>query len=135
MNLDHPSAGHRYRLGRLALRLHTFTVAELVRLTGIVQDTVYGFVSMLMHAPQPYLEAEQLPRETPGRPIKRYTLTEAGVDYLLRKNARLAAALREDDEVAQTSGSFIQAEAASPAEPAAAEYEVAEEAPPRYMTR
>lgn len=93
MNLHHRNFGQQYRLSRLAVRLRTFTVSELIRLTGIVDDTVYGFVSKLMQTPREHLQWEELPRTTRGRPVKRYTLTEAGVDYLLERNARLAAIL------------------------------------------
>lgn len=100
MNLDHPSFGHQYRLSRLAVRLRTFTVSELMRLTGIVDDTVYGFVFRLMRAQREYVQWEELPRATRGRPVKRYTLTDAGVDYLLERNARLAAMLAGEEEMA-----------------------------------
>jgi len=98
MNLEHPNAGQQYRLSRLAIRLRTFTVAELVRLTGTVDNTVYGFVSKLLGAPEEYLQWEELPRETPGRPVKRYTVTAAGLDFLLQRNARFAAILSGEDE-------------------------------------
>jgi len=133
LNLDHRSFGQQYRLSGLAIRLREFTVSELVRLTGIVDDTVYGFVSKLLHGNQDYLTWEELPRETRGRPVKRYTLTDAGVQYLLQKNAWLAALINWEREVLEDA---IPRRAAVPARvvaeelPAAAsttEFEVAEE--------
>ena len=102
MNLEHPNFGQWYRLSRLAVRLRTFTISELVRLTGTVDDTVYGFVAKLLNAQQDYLQWEELPRSTPGRPVKRYTLTEAGVDHLLQRNARFAAILEGAEDAAET---------------------------------
>ena len=93
---DRSSFGQTYRLSRTAVQLRSFTAFELTDLTGIVEDTVYGFLARMMKSPQGYLEWEELPRSTRGRPVKRYTLTEAGVDHLLRKNAQIAALLRED---------------------------------------
>jgi DNA-binding PadR family transcriptional regulator len=60
----------------------------------MVEDTVYGFLAKL--TPPGYLQWEELPRSTRGRPVKRYTLTEAGVDYLLERNADIASILRGD---------------------------------------
>jgi predicted ArsR family transcriptional regulator len=118
MNLEHPNVGQQYRLSRLALRLRTFTVSELVRLTGTVDNTVYGFVAKLMDEEKEYLQWEELPRETRGRPLKRYTLTEAGVDYLLARNARFAAILSGEDETplvstVETRKAAVTAEAAT----------------------
>lgn len=97
MNLDHPNFGQTYRLSHLAIRLRTFTARELIDLTGMVEDTVYGFLAKL--AEPGYVQWEELPRLTRGRPVKRYTLTETGLDYLLRRNARLASILRSEDAV------------------------------------
>ncbi len=96
MNLQRANfgQGQAYRLSHLAIRLRTFTARELVALTGMVEDTVYGFLAKL--TPQGYLQWEELPRSTRGRPVKRYTLTEAGVDYLLQRNADIASILRGD---------------------------------------
>ncbi len=98
MNFNHPHFGQEYRLARVAVRLRTFTVSELMRLTGIVDDTVYGFLRKLSRVPAECLKSEKLPRATRGRPVKRYTLTDAGVDYLLQKNARLAAILAGEEQ-------------------------------------
>jgi DNA-binding PadR family transcriptional regulator len=96
VDIDRASFGQTYRLSRTAAQLRSFTAFELTDLTGIVEDTVYGFLARMLKSPQGYLEWEELPRSTRGRPVKRYTLTEAGVDHLLRKNAQIAALLRED---------------------------------------
>jgi DNA-binding PadR family transcriptional regulator len=93
---DRSSFGQTYRLSRTAVQLRSFTAYELTDLTGIVEDTVYGFLARMLKSPQGYLEWEELPRSTRGRPVKRYRLTEAGVDHLLRKNAQIAALLQED---------------------------------------
>jgi hypothetical protein len=100
MNLEHPNFGQSYRLSRLAVRLRTFTVFELNDLSGIVEDTIYSFLSKLTRSSQAYLQWEELPRSTRGRPVKRYTLTEAGVNFLLEKNARIAAILSAEGTVA-----------------------------------
>jgi DNA-binding PadR family transcriptional regulator len=96
MNLQRSNfgQGQAYRLSHLAIRLRTFTARELIALTGMVEDTVYGFLAKL--TPPGYLQWEELPRSTRGRPVKRYTLTEAGVDYLLERNADIASILRGD---------------------------------------
>jgi DNA-binding PadR family transcriptional regulator len=110
MNLEHLNFGQTYRLSHLAIQLRTFTARELIALTGMVEDTVYGFLTKLTKPG--YLQWEELPRSTRGRPVKRYTLTEAGLDYLLRRNARLASILRSEDAVVP----FLE----TSAEPAAA---------------
>src|ERR1039457_4822056 len=97
MNLEHPNFGQTYRLSHLAIRLRTFTARELVALTGMVEDTVYGFLAKLTRPG--YLQWEELPRSTRGRPVKRYTLTEAGLNFLLRRNAHIASVLRGQDAV------------------------------------
>jgi DNA-binding PadR family transcriptional regulator len=94
MNLEHPNFGLTYRLSGLAIRLRRFTVSELNHITGIKEDTIYGFVAKLSQ--QGYVEAVGLARTTRGRPINRYSLTEAGLDYLLQKNARIAAILSDN---------------------------------------
>jgi hypothetical protein len=93
MNLDHPNFGQQYRLSRVAARLRTFTVSELMRLTGIGENTIYSFISKLAQLPRNYLHTEALPTSKRGRPRNRYTLTEMGVDYLLQRNARIASIL------------------------------------------
>jgi predicted ArsR family transcriptional regulator len=93
MNLDHPNFGQQYRLSRVAARLRTFTVSELTRLAGVGENTIYSFISKLAQLPQNYLQGENLPTSKRGRPHRRYTLTEAGVDYLLQRNARIASIL------------------------------------------
>jgi DNA-binding PadR family transcriptional regulator len=97
MNLDHPNFGQTYRLSQLAIRLRTFTARELIALTGMVQDTVYGFLANLVKPG--YLQWEELPRLTRGRPVKRYTLTDTGLEYLLGRNARFASILRGEEVV------------------------------------
>ena len=110
MNLEHPNFGQTYRLSHLAIRLRTFTARELIALTGMVEDTVYGFLSKL--AQPGYLQWEELPRVTRGRPVKRYTLTEAGLNYLLQRNARIASILRSADAVEPYIDSSVEPAAA-----------------------
>ncbi len=78
----------------------------------------------MLKSPQGYLEWEELPRSTRGRPVKRYTLTEAGVDHLLRKNAQIAALLREDIPVRRPAAAVEAASVAAEAahQPFAAVY-------------
>jgi DNA-binding PadR family transcriptional regulator len=94
VNFDHPNFGLSYRLGHLATTLRSFTASELHHLTGIKDDTIYGFLARLTQ--QGYLDSVELARSTRGRPIKRYTVTESGLDHLLRKNARIAAILNNE---------------------------------------
>jgi len=47
MNVTHPNYGQNYRLTRAALRLGTFTISELMDLTGALKNTVYSFISKL----------------------------------------------------------------------------------------
>ncbi|HEV2856141.1 MAG TPA: ferritin-like domain-containing protein [Thermoanaerobaculia bacterium] len=79
----------RYRLARAALDLRSFTVAELVTLTGVPVGTVYSFLSKLS------LNKEALPAATPGRPREVYTLTDQAVEKLLDENFEIAKTLRE----------------------------------------
>src|ERR1700722_7750379 len=91
LNVDHPNFGQQYRLSRAAIRLRTFTVAELQEMTEVTENTIYAFISALGD----YLHGEDLKRGTRGRPSKRYTLTTEGVDFLLKRNAQLTSILRE----------------------------------------
>jgi hypothetical protein len=106
MNLDHPNFGQQYRLSRMAARLRTFTVSELIRLAGIGENTIYSFISKLARLPQNYLLTEAIPTATRGRPRNRYTLTETGVDYLLQRNARIASILAAERS-SSTVGSVV----------------------------
>src|SRR3954451_7213873 len=87
----------RYQLGRAALDLGTFTIAELVHLTKLPANTVYSFVSDL--GPE-RLRAEAFPIPTKGRPRKRYSLTEEGIDHLLQQNLTVAKLLRAESAAA-----------------------------------
>src|SRR5712691_11210502 len=84
-----------FRLGSIALNLRTFTVSELKSLTGIPENTIYGFLSGLQALDRDLLSIEELPAKGPGRPRKRYSLTPGGVDYLLERNTGLAASMKE----------------------------------------
>jgi predicted ArsR family transcriptional regulator len=95
MNINHSNFGQQIRLTRLAVRLRTFTVAELQELTGISENTIYSFISKLAQRGG-YLEWRELKAAGRGRSKKRYSVTEPGLDYLLRENARVIAVLRDE---------------------------------------
>jgi DNA-binding PadR family transcriptional regulator len=119
MNLEHPNFGQTYRLSHLAIRLRTFTARELVALTGMVEDTVYGFLAKLTKPG--YLQWEELPRSTRGRPVKRYTLTEVGLDFLLRRNSHIASVLRGEESVPSLEAAAARAAITALQQPAQAE--------------
>ena len=93
----HPNYGQNYRLVRAALRLRTFTVAELQSLTGAFENTIYAFIHKLTRDDPGFLEAKELTSEGRGRPPKQYFLTEAGVDHLIRLDFELAARFGEGE--------------------------------------
>jgi cytoskeletal protein CcmA (bactofilin family) len=82
----------RYRLSQAALHLGAFTISELADLTQIPANTVYSFVSEL--GPQ-RLRSEPIGLPAPGRPRKRYSLTEQGIAYLLDQSLEVAKLLRD----------------------------------------
>jgi hypothetical protein len=85
--------GQHFLLSRAAIRLRRFTVADLHRATDVPENTIYSFVSRLMERPGS-VETEELLSVRPGRPRKRYSLTELGLDYLLRRNALVVSLLQ-----------------------------------------
>jgi DNA-binding PadR family transcriptional regulator len=85
--------GQHFLLSRTAIRLRRFTVADLHRATDVPENTIYSFVSRLMERPGS-VETEELLSVRPGRPRKRYSLTELGLDYLLRRNALVVSLLQ-----------------------------------------
>jgi hypothetical protein len=85
--------GQHFLLSRAAIRLRRFTVADLHRATDVSENTIYSFVSRLMERPGS-VETEELSSVRPGRPRKRYSLTELGLDYLLRRNALVVSLLQ-----------------------------------------
>ena len=84
--------GQQFLLARAATRLRRFTISELHRATDVPQNTIYSFVSRLIHRGN--LETEELTSAGAGRPRKRYSLTDAGLDYLLRRNALVISLLQ-----------------------------------------
>src|SRR5271166_5455339 len=97
--------GQNYRLSRAIVRLRNFTVAELQEMTGVPENTIYSFVSRMMDR-DGFLEAEGLKNARPGRPRNRYSLTERGLEYLLRRNALLVSLLR-GEQAPQSSGAPV----------------------------
>jgi HSP20 family protein len=97
MNVTHPNYGQNYRLTRAALRLGTFTVSELMDLTGALKNTVYSFVSKLRSIDEGYVEFEEL-ETLRGRPQKRYSLTESGTKYLGEVRFEMASRFGEAPE-------------------------------------
>ena len=71
--------GQQFLLARAATRLRRFTISELHRATDVPENTIYSFVSRLIHRGN--LETEELTSAEAGRPRKRYSLTDAGLDY------------------------------------------------------
>jgi hypothetical protein len=84
--------GQHFRLSRAAIRLRRFTIADLHRATDVPENTIYSFVTRLNRSGS--LETEELSSIKPGRPRKRYSLTEFGLDYLLRRNALVVSLLQ-----------------------------------------
>jgi hypothetical protein len=91
--------GQQFLLARAATRFRRFTISELHRATEVPENTIYSFVARLLR--QGNLEAEELSSAHPGRPRKRYSLTESGLDYLVRRNA-LVVALAQGERVSGT---------------------------------
>jgi len=85
--------GQHFLLSRAAIRLRRFTIADLHRATDVPENTIYSFVSRLMDR-RGSVETEELSSVKPGRPRKRYSLTELGLDYLLRRNALVVSLLQ-----------------------------------------
>jgi HSP20 family protein len=97
MNVTHPNYGQNYRLTRAALRLGTFTISELMDLTGALKNTVYSFISKLRNIDKGFVEFEEL-QTLRGRPQKRYSLTKTGTKYLGDLNFEMASRFGEDSE-------------------------------------
>jgi HSP20 family molecular chaperone IbpA len=98
MNVTHPNFGQNYRLTRAALRLGTFTVAELSDLVGAPANSVYSFLSKLRQVNEgafTFVELDSLR----GRPQKRYSLTEAGSNYLGQLSFEMASRFGEEEGV------------------------------------
>jgi hypothetical protein len=79
----------KYRLGRVALDLRTFTAEELASFTNVPVNTVYGFLHHLGSS----VTKEPLPSDSPGRPRTRYSLTSAGVERLIDENLEIVGLL------------------------------------------
>ena len=97
MNVTHPNYGQNYRLTRAALRLGTFSVSELMDVTGALKNTVYSFVSKIRQIDEGFLDAEQM-QTLRGRPQKRYSLTETGTKYLGGLSFEMASRFGEATE-------------------------------------
>jgi DNA-binding PadR family transcriptional regulator len=82
--------GQNFRLSQAALELRIFTVSELESITGIGENTIYGFLSQLGAN---NLQSKELPSEGRGRPRKRYWLTEAGMAWLAKQNSQILSSL------------------------------------------
>lgn len=80
----------RYRLSRAALDQRRFLATELAAATGVPLNTVYAFIRDLGSG----VTSEPLASGGVGRPQKLYTLTDAGVAYLLDRNLEVVNALR-----------------------------------------
>lgn len=91
--------GQQFLLARAATRFRRFTISELHRATDVPENTIYSFISRLLRRGD--LDAEDLSSVNPGRPRKRYTLTESGLDYLLRRNA-LVISLAQGERISGT---------------------------------
>ncbi len=104
MNIAHPNYGQNYRLMRAALRLRDFTVSELRSLTGAGENTVYSFLSDLEGANSEYLRSMQLVSEGRGRPRKRYSLTEKGTAFVMKRSSEMASRFEEEEEYAEVAG-------------------------------
>jgi hypothetical protein len=91
--------GQQFLLARAATRFRRFTINELHRATEVPENTIYSFVARLHRRGD--LETEELSSVHPGRPRKRYLLTESGLDYLLRRNA-LVISLAQGEQVSGT---------------------------------
>jgi predicted ArsR family transcriptional regulator len=79
-----------YRLGRAALDQRQFSAVELAALSGVPLNTVYSFIRDLGTR----LTSEPQATAHVGRPQNLYTLTEEGIDYLLKRNLELARLMR-----------------------------------------
>jgi len=79
-----------YRLGRAALDQRQFSAVELAALSGVPINTVYSFVRDLGTR----LTSEPQATGHVGRRQNLYTLTEEGIDYLLKRNLELARLMR-----------------------------------------
>ena len=101
MNISHPNYGSNYRLMRAAVRLGEFTVSELGNLTGAGENTIYSFIKEDLEGDNSrYLKSTSLAGGKPGRPRKRYSLTEKGTAYLMKRTSDLALRFETDRQVA-----------------------------------
>jgi DNA-binding PadR family transcriptional regulator len=75
----------KYRLGRAAVDLRTFTAEELASFTRVPVNTVYAFLHHLGSG----VTKESLPSDSPGRPRTRYSLTSEGVEWLIDENLEI----------------------------------------------
>jgi len=100
MNVSHPNYGSNYRLMRAAVRLGEFTVSELGNLTGAGENTVYSFIKEDLEGDHSrYLKSTPLAGGKPGRPRKRYSLTERGTAYLMKRTSDLALRFETERQV------------------------------------
>jgi actin-like ATPase involved in cell morphogenesis len=113
MNTAHPNYGLNYRLMRAALTMRDFTVSELRSLTRAGENTVYSFLSDLEGDGVGYLRSAPLPSEGRGRPRKKYSLTEAGIDHLMRRSSEMATRFDEEESAERQMPVEVVAEAQS----------------------
>ena len=110
MNISHPNYGSNYRLMRAAVRLGEFTVSELGNLTGAGDNTIYSFIKDDLGGDNSrYLKSASLPGGKPGRPRKRYSLTEQGTAYLMKRTSDLALRFETDRQVTPALAGYGQA--------------------------
>src|SRR6266481_4938111 len=83
----------RYRLGRAALQVGEFTIAELQTLARVPRGTVYHFLAILRNEIPGSLEQKEIREHKVGRPILRYMLTETGEKSLATTVANLGRQL------------------------------------------
>jgi len=101
MNISHPNYGSNYRLMRAAVRLGEFTVSELGNLTSAGENTIYSFIKEDLEGDNSrYLKSSSLAGGKPGRPRKRYSLTELGTAYLMKRTSDLALRFETDRQLA-----------------------------------
>ena len=83
------------------MRLGEFTVSELGNLTGAGENTIYSFIKDDLEGDNSrYLKSTSLAGGKPGRPRKRYSLTEQGTAYLMKRTSDLALRFETDRQIA-----------------------------------
>ncbi len=85
----------QYRLRRLAIEQRRFTVTDLTSASGMSRESVQAFIHRLDKKNSRFLTKEDLAVGGRGRPLRRYTLTPPGIEFLATENAPLAHKLNE----------------------------------------